>query len=64
MTIKNCGNAAVQVNGATVKATNLTTENNAWGAVNVDQGENVTTTASFTLTGDNNSLGEPGKIWA
>ena len=63
MTIKNCGNAAVQVNGATVKATNLTTENNAWGAVNVDQGENVTTTASFTLTGDNNSLGEPVKIW-
>ena len=63
VTIKNCGNAAVQVNGATVTAKNLTTENNAWGAVNVDQGENVKTTASFTLTGDNNSLGEPVKIW-
>ena len=63
VTIKNCGNAAVQVNGATVTATNLTTEDNVWGAVNVDQGENVTTTASFTLTGDNNSLGEPVKIW-
>ena len=36
--IKNCGTVAVQVSGATVEATNLTTSNSTWGAVNVDKG--------------------------
>jgi len=63
VTIKSCGNAALEVNGSTVTATGLTTESNAWGAVNVDRGQGVTTAASFTLAGSS-SLGEDAKIWA
>lgn len=59
--IQGCGNAGVQVNGSTVKATSLTTSDNAWGAVNVDQGSAVGTTASFELESGN--LSEPLKIW-
>lgn len=62
VTIKNCGNAAVQVNGAAVMAENLVTSENAWGAVNVDKGS-ASETPSFTLTGDNTNLGEPLKVW-
>lgn len=62
VTIKNCGNAAVQVNGSVVKAINLKTSGNAWGAVNVDKGSGVTEQASFNLvSGD---LGEEYKIWS
>lgn len=61
VTIKNCGNAAVQVNGSTVTATDLITEGNAWGAVNVDKGTAVTNSASFNLT--SGDLREPNKIW-
>lgn len=38
ITAQNCGNCGVQVAGATVSATNLTTSGNAWGGVNVDKG--------------------------
>lgn len=62
-TIMGCGNAAVQVNGSIVTAKNLTTSGNAWGAVNVDKGSNVTTETSFTLSGNENSLSEPVKVW-
>ena len=62
VTIKNCGNAAVQVNGSTVIATGLTTSGNTWGGVNVDRGTNVTTTASFTLDATS-SIAEPVKVW-
>lgn len=61
VTIKNCGNAAVQVNGSTVTATGLITEGNAWGAVNVDKGTAVTNSASFNMT--SGDLREPNKIW-
>lgn len=61
MTIKNCGNAAVQVNGSTVTATDLTTEGNVWGAINVDKGQNVQNAASFNLK--SGKLGEDVKIW-
>ena len=60
--IQNCGNAAVQINGATVIAENLTTSGNAWGGVNVDDGS-TDRTPSFTLRGENNNLTEPTKIW-
>ena len=62
VTIKNCGNAAVQVNGSTVTAAGLVTENNAWGGVNVDQGSGVTTAVSFTLD-ETSSITEPLKVW-
>ena len=61
VTIQNCGNAAIQVNGAHVTATNLNTSGNAWGAVNVDQGTNVTVAPSFTL--ESGTLSESNKIW-
>ena len=60
--IQGCGNAAVQVNGSKVTATNLSTSGNAWGAVNVDKGS-TNKTPSFTLSGENNNLTEPTKIW-
>ena len=62
VTIRNCGNAAVQINGAKVTAENLTTSGNAWGGVNVDKGS-TNKTPSFTLSGENNNLTEPTKIW-
>ena len=62
VTIRNCGNAAVQINGATVIAENLVTSGNAWGGVNVDKGS-INKTPSFTLKGENNNLTEPTKIW-
>lgn len=40
VTSKNNGNCGVQVSAATATATNLTTEGNAWGAVNVDKSSN------------------------
>ena len=60
--IQGCGNAAVQVNGSKVTATDLTTSGNAWGGVNVDQGTSVTTEASFTLNATS-SIAEPVKVW-
>ena len=62
VTINNCGNAGMIVNGSLVKATNLTTSGNAWGAVNVDKGSNVTTDATFELVSGN--LTENTKIWS
>lgn len=59
--ITGCGNAAVQVNGSQVTADGLTTSGNAWGAVNVDKGSGVDTTASFQLT--SGTLNEDVKIW-
>ena len=62
VTIQGCGEAGMIVNGSLVKATDLTTRGNAWGAVNVDKGDNVTTAASFELvSGD---LTENTKIWS
>ena len=61
VTINDCGNAAVQVNGSPVEATALKTSGNAWGSVNVDVGSS-NTPASFNLvSGD---LGEEYKIWS
>ena len=59
--IKNCGNAAVQVNGSVVEATALVTSGNVWGAVNVDKGS-ASTSASFTL--NSGDLGEEYKVWS
>lgn len=62
--IQNCGNAALQVNSATVTATDLKTSGNSWGAVNVDKASgNTGDTPSFTLSGDNSELSESTKVW-
>ena len=61
VTIQNCGNAAVQVNSSKVEATNLNTEGNVWGAINVDKGASLDTSPSFTL--NSGTLKEPTKIW-
>lgn len=63
VTIQNCGNAALQVNSATVTATDLKTSGNSWGAVNVDKASgNTGDTPSFTLSG-NSELSESAKVW-
>ena len=62
--IQNCGNAALQVNSATVTATNLKTSGNSWGAVNVDKASrNTNDIPSFTLSGDKSELSESTKVW-
>lgn len=62
--IQNCGNAALQVNSATVTATDLKTSGNSWGAVNVDKASgNINDTPSFTLSGEDCKLDEPTKVW-
>lgn len=64
VTIQNCGNAALQVNSATVTATDLKTSGNSWGAVNVDKASgNTGDTPSFTLSGNNSELSESTKVW-
>ena len=61
VTIKNCANAALLVNGSKVEAKELNTEGNAWGAVNVDKGKNLQNAPSFKLESGN--LQESAKIW-
>ncbi len=63
VTVQNCGNAALQVNSATVTANNLKTSGNAWGAVNVDRASNNDDLPSFTLNGEGTALQEPTKVW-
>ena len=57
VTIKDCGNAGITVNKSVVKASGITTENNAWGSINVDK------VSTFTLDGTN-SLGENVQVWS
>ncbi len=61
VTIKNCANAALLVNGSTVEAKELNTEGNAWGAVNVDKRSGLENAPSFKL--ESGTLQEPAKIW-
>ena len=58
VTIKNTLTAGMVVNNSTVTASGLKTEDNAWGAVNVDKG------ASFTLTGTDNELKEDVQVYS
>lgn len=57
VTVKDCGTAGIVVNGATVIATDITTKNNAWGAINVDNA------GEFTLKGDCD-IAEANKVWS
>ena len=62
VTILNSKGAGLTINGSTIVANNLSTDSNAWGAVNVDPGSGVTTASVFTL--DNGQLGESPQIWS
>ena len=42
VTIQNCAEAGLLVNGSAVTATGLITSGNGWGGLNVDKGSNVT----------------------
>ena len=57
LTLLNNGGGGVIVNGATAKATNITSSGNGWGyAFNVAKGSGVTTTPHLTMGGTNNFL--------
>lgn len=57
VTIKNCGTAGMVINGAKVTATNINTEGNPWGAINVDK----STGSTLDLTGG--TFKEAAQIW-
>ena len=59
--VKNCGNCGVQVAGATVSATGLTTSGNAWGGVNADMGSDGSTPA-LTI-GDGCTFAENAEVY-
>ena len=52
--------AGLTVNGSTVTATGLHTSGNGWGGVNVDQGNGVTETTTFTFDAAS-TFGEPSE---
>lgn len=49
VTLQNSVGAGLTVNGSIVTANSLTTTDNAWGGVNVDNGENVSGPTTFTF---------------
>lgn len=57
VTIKNCGTAGMVIKGAKVTATNINTEGNPWGAINVDKSNGST----LDLTGG--TFKENVQIW-
>lgn len=57
VTIKNCGTAGMVIKGAKVTATNINTEGNPWGAINVDK----STGSTLDLTGG--TFKENVQIW-
>ena len=62
VTIRNSSGAALTVNGSTIIATDLLTEDNTLGGVNVDPDVGVTTESKFVLNSGN--LTEAMKIWS
>ena len=61
VTIQNCGSVGVQVNGATVEATNLNISGSGWGSINVDKGS-ASVTAELTFNSGN--LQDPVQIYS
>ena len=59
--VHNCGNCGVQVAGATVSATSLTTSGNVWGGVNADMGSDGSTPA-LTI-GDGCTFAEKAEVY-
>jgi hypothetical protein len=62
VSVTNNNKSGVTVNGSDVTATNLNTNNNPWGAVNVDPGVGVVTPSVFTL--NSGTLSENTQIWS
>jgi len=63
VTLRNSKGAGLTVNGAMVTANNLNTNDNSWGAVNVDPGVGVESHSIFSLKGTG-ILGENNQIWS
>ncbi len=63
VTVQNCGNAALIVNGSKVTATGLKTSGNAWGAVNVDNNTGDEAAETSFVLDDTSVLEESSKIW-
>lgn len=63
VTVSDSAKSGITVNGSIVVAHNLTTENNAWGGVNVDLGVGVEGPASLTLTGDASFTETGPAVW-
>ena len=61
VTVQDCGSVGVQVNGSNVTATDLTTSGNAWGGVNVDDGDAANNDFKFTF--NSGSIGEATGIY-
>lgn len=61
VTIKNCGNCAVQVSGGRLTATNVNTSGNVWGAINVDKSSTVKSIPHVTF--NSGTLSEKAQIW-
>jgi hypothetical protein len=62
VTVSNFGGAGINVNGSVVTATNLITNGNKWGSVNIDPGLGVNTASVFTL--NSGTLSESNQIWS
>lgn len=54
--------AGMTVNGSAIEAINLSMSGNAWGSVNVDPGNGVTTPSIFTL--NSGTLADAFQIWS
>ena len=52
VTIQDCGSVGVQVNGATVKATDVDISGSGWGSINVDKGSATATASLNFVSGD------------
>lgn len=61
VTLENNDRNGLVVNGSTVTVDNLTTFNNGWGGVDVDQGSGVTTPATLTVNGISHQTEANGK---
>ena len=53
------GNAGLIVNGSKVTISNVTTKRNAWGGINVDQGEGVTEVPLLTVSNVTSHTSQP-----
>ena len=49
VTVKNCSTYGVTCGGSVLSVTDITTENNAWGGINVDNTSSSATGATFTM---------------
>lgn len=63
VTVSNNSNAGMIVNGSTVTVNDITTLNNGWGGINVDQGSGVTAITTLTVNGTSTHTESNAAIW-